>query len=83
MGGPGFTKVAGRWLQLSINAGLGCSEAALLTRVSAVERHMFPVRNHGICHVKGPALHSANHHAASLGRDETASCEKDQQGMKV
>lgn len=77
MGGPRFTKVAGWWLQLSIKAGLGCSEAALLARVFAVERHIFPVRNHGVCDIKRPALHSTNHHTASLGRDETAGCEKD------
>lgn len=82
-GWSGLTKVAGRWLQLSIKAGLSCSEAALLVRMFAVERHILSVRNHGICNVKGPALHSSEDHAASLSRDETASCKNDQYGMKV
>lgn len=69
-----FTHVAGWWLQLPIKAGLGCGEAALLVRMFAVERHIFSMRNHGICNVKRPALHSIDHHTASLSRDETASC---------
>lgn len=72
-----FTKVAGWWLQLSIKADLSCSEAALLLRMFAVERHIFPVRNHGVCNVEWPALHSTNKHTASLSRDETASCENE------
>lgn len=78
-----FTKVASWWLQLSIKAGLGHSEAALLARMFAEEHYIFPVRNQGICNVKRPAFLSTNHHTASLSRDETASCENDQQGMKV
>lgn len=82
-GWAGFTKVAGWWLQLSIKAGLRCSEAALLVRMFAVEHHIFPVRNHAVRHVKWPAFHSTNNHAASLGRDETASCGDDQEGTTV
>lgn len=81
--GPGFTEVAGWWLQLSVKAGLVCGEAALLARVFAKEHHIFPVRNHAVCHVERPALHSTNHHAASRSGDETASCANDQQGVKV
>lgn len=73
-----ITKVAGRWLQLSIKAGLVCNEAALLVRMFAVEHHILPVGNHGICNVKWPALHSTNNHTASLSRDETASCENEE-----
>lgn len=76
-----FTKVAGWWLQLSIKADLSCSEAALLVRMFAVERHIFPVRNHGICNVEWPALHSTNNHTASLSRDETASCENEYESI--
>lgn len=41
----------------------------------AVERHVFPVRNHGVGNVEGPALHPDDDHAAPLGGDEAASCE--------
>lgn len=75
-----FTEVAGWGLQLSIKAGLRCSEAALLARMFAVEHHVFPVRNHAVRHVKWPAFHAANDHAASLGGDETASCGDEQEG---
>lgn len=72
-GGAGFTEVAGWWLQLSVEAGLRCGQVALLARVFTEERHVFPVRDHRVRHVKRPALHSANHHTAPLGGDETAS----------
>lgn len=62
-------------MQLSVKAGLGCSEAALLMRMFAEECHIFPVGNHGVCNIKRPAFYSANHHATPLGGDEAASCE--------
>lgn len=70
---PRWLKVAGWCLQLSVKAGLGCGEAALLMRMFAEERHVFPVGNHGICNIKRPAFHATNHHAASLSRNETTS----------
>lgn len=69
-----FTEVAGWRLELPVEAGLGGAKAALLLGVFAVEGHVFPVRNHGISNVKGPALHPSDDHTAPLGGDETASC---------
>lgn len=67
-----FTQVA-RWrLQLSIKTRLSGSDAALMTRMFAVERHVLPMRNHGICDVKGPTLLSTNHNTASFSRNKTA-----------
>lgn len=66
---PSGLQVAGRWRQLSIKADLGCSEAAHFLRMFAVEHHVFPVRNHGICNVKRPSLHSSNNHSAAFSRN--------------
>lgn len=68
-----FTKVAGRGLQLAVEAGLGRGETALLVRMLAVKRHGFPMRYHGIGNIERPALRFTNHHTASLSRDETTS----------
>lgn len=70
-----FPKVAGWRLELPVEAGLGPGEAALLVGVFAVEGDVFPVRDHSVGHIEGPALHPADDHAAPHRRDEAAGCQ--------
>lgn len=74
-GGGSFTKVAAWRLELPVEAGLGPAEAALLVGVFAVEGDVFPVWDHGVGHVEGPALHPGDDHAAPHRRDEAAGCQ--------
>lgn len=78
-----FTEVAGRWLQISIKAGLSRREAALLVGVFAVERYIFPMRDHGVCNVERPTLHATDDHTAPPSRDQAASCENNQKHVRV
>lgn len=74
-----LTEVAGRRLELPVEAGLGGAEAARLLGVFAVERHAFPVGDHGVGNVEGPALQPRDDHAAPLGGDEAAGCDNGRQ----
>lgn len=78
-----FTEVAGWCLQISIKAGLSCREAALLVRFFAVERHIFPMRDHGVCNVERPPLHATDDHTAPHSRNQAASCENNQQHICI
>lgn len=78
-----LTEVAGRRLELPVEAGPGGAEAALLLGMFAVERHAFPVGDHGVGNVEGPALQPGDDHAAPLGGDEAAGCDNGRQYMKV
>lgn len=78
-----FTEVAGWWLQISIKASLSRREATQLVGVFAVERHIFPMRDHAVCNVERPPLHATDDHTAPLSQDQAASCENNQQDICI
>lgn len=68
---PGGLLIAGRMLQESIKTCLDRSEAAHFMGMFTEKRYILPMRNHSVCDIKRPTLHSPNHHPATFSRNET------------